>query len=341
MGRKGYTSDLAILRGMRWFPLLLAAWLAAPLPALAQGAGKVHRIGVLLPASANDPELRANFGVFTGRLRELGYAEGSTLAIEWRHAEGRYDRLQSLAGELVKAKVDVIVTSGTPATSAARRMTATIPIVATSFGDPVMSGFAQSLARPGGNVTGFSTMGSLVYEKRLELLLEAVPGTKRVGVLVNPENDFHLHVLPGLRAAAEKRGVDIVLVNAGNARDIQEGMSSMASRRVGGILVGDDAFIRAQGGTIAALALKYKLPTIFPSPRGVEDGGLIAYTSDLRQRFRSAADYVDRILRGAKPGELPIEQPAKLELAVNGKTAKALGIALPPALLQRASRVVE
>ncbi len=308
--------------------------------ALAQ-AQKVHRVGILGASSLTDPVYRAQFTMFTDRLRELGYVEGSTLLIEWRLAEGRFDRLQSLAGELVKAKVDVIVTSGTPATSAARRMTATIPIVAASFGDPVASGFAQSLARPGGNITGFSTMGSLVYEKRLELLLEMVPGARRIGVVVNPDNNFFLRILPGLQAAAEKRGRDLVLVNARSAADLQEGFANFSARRTGGVIVADDAFINSQTGAIAGLALRYKLPTVFPILRGVEDGGLVAYVSDVRHRFRSAADYVDRILKGAKPGELPIEQPVKFDLVINAKTAKSLGIAVPQPVLLRASRVIE
>ena len=317
---------------------VLAGW---PLALRAQQPRRVWRVGILAAASLTDPTTRANYTAFTDRLRELGYVEGSTLALEWRFAEGRFDRLPVLAGELVKSKVDVMVTSGTPATSAARRATATIPIVAASFGDPVASGFAQSLARPGGNVTGFSTMGSHVYEKRLELLIEAVPGAKRIGVVVNPDNNFFLRILPGLQAAAEKRGRDLVLANARNAREVQEGFAMFATRRAGGVIVGDDAFINTQGGAIAGLALRHKLLTIFPTLRGVEDGGLIAYVSDLRYRYRRAADYVDRILKGARAGELPIEQPAKFEFVVNRKTAATLGIAIPQSLLVRANRVIE
>jgi len=302
---------------------------------------KVYRVGILSPVSLTDPEARANYTLFTNRMRELGYVEGSTLVLEWRFAEGRFDRLPALAGELVKAKVDVIVTTGTPSTTAARRATATIPIVTTAIGDPVMSGFAASLARPGGNVTGFTTMGSLVYEKRLDLLMEVVPGAKRNALLVNPDNSFHVRVLPGLQAAAEKRGRDIFLVNAGKLRDIQEGFAAMVTRRVGAVLVADDPFIGSQAGAIAALALRYKLPTIFPTVRGVEDGGLIAYMNDARYRYQSTAAYVDRILKGAKAGELPMEQPTKFDLVVNAKTAKELGITLPQPVLLRASRVLE
>ena len=301
---------------------------------------KIHRLGILSAVSLTDPTARAQYSTFTDRLRELGYVEGSNLVIEWRFAEGKYGRLPTLAGELVKAKVEVIVTTGTPATTAARRATGTIPIVVTAFGDPVMSGFAASLAKPGGNVTGFSVMGGIVLEKRLELLIEAVPGAKRIGVLVNPDSAFHVRVYPGVQAVAEKRGRDIVLVNAKNARDIEEAFGAFAARKVGAVIVGDDPFIGSQGGTIAGLALKHKLPTMFATVRGVEDGGLMAYVNDARYRYQAAAGYVDRILKGAKAGDLPIEQPTKFELVVNAKTAMALGITLPQAVLLRASRVI-
>jgi ABC-type uncharacterized transport system substrate-binding protein len=317
------------------------AGIFAPLRGFAQQPVKIARIGILSAVSRTDPAARAQYSAFTDRLRELGYVEGKTLVIEWRFAEGRFDRLPLLAGELVKAQVEVIVTTGTPATSAARRATATIPIVATSFGDPVASGFAESLSHPGRNVTGFSTMGGVVYVKRLELLAEVVPGAKRIGLIVNPDNDFFLQVLPGLQAAAQKQGRDIVLVNVRKAGDLAEGFASLATRRVGAVLVGDDTFLNSQSGAVASLALKYKMATIFPLTRGAEDGGLIGYANDIRYRYQSAAVYVDRILKGTKAGDLPIEQPMKFELAVNQKTAKALGVTIPQSVLLRAGRVIE
>ena len=301
----------------------------------------MSRIGVLSAVSLTEPVARAQYTAFTDRLRELGYVEGKNLVIEWRFAEGRFDRLPLLAGELVKAQVDVILTTGTPATSAARRATATLPIVATSFGDPVASGFAESLAHPGRNVTGFSTMGGAVYTKRLELLAEIAPDVMRIGLIVNPDNDFFLQVLPGLQAAAQKQGRDIVLVNVRKAANLAEGFSTLATRHAGAVLVGDDTFLNSQGAAVASLALKYKMATIFPLTRGVEDGGLIGYANDTRYRYQSAAVYVDRILKGAKPGDLPIEQPMKFELAVNQKTARALGITIPQSVLKRAGRVIE
>ena len=317
------------------------AGLLAPQRGFTQQPEKVACIGILSAVSLTDPLARAQYSALIDRLRELGYVEGKTLAIEWRFAEGKFDRLGLLAGELVKAKVDVIITTGTPGTTAARRATATIPIVATSFGDPVESGFADSLARPGRNVTGFSTMGAAVYMKRLELLVEVAPGAKRIGLIVNPDNAFFLQVLPRLEAAAQKGGRDIVLVNVRKAGDLADGFGNLATRRVAAVLVGDDGFLNAQGAAVATLALKYKMAALFPTLRGVEDGGLIGYANDTRYRFQSTAVYVDRILKGAKPGDLPIEQPMKFDLAVNQKTARALGITIPQSVLVRASRVIE
>jgi putative ABC transport system substrate-binding protein len=325
----------------RLLVVLGCAGICAPLLGFAQHSGKISRIGILSAVSLTDPSARAQYTAFTDRLRELGYVEGKTLVIEWRFAEGKFDRLPLLAGELVKAQVDVIITTGTPATSAARRATATIPIVATAFGDPVGSGFAESLAHPGRNVTGFSTMGGAVYVKRLDLLAEVAPGAKRIGLIVNPDNNFHLQVLPGLQAAAQKQGRDIVLVNVRKASDVAEAFASLATRRVGAVLVGDDTFLNSQGAAVASLALKYRMATVFPALRAVEDGGLIGYANDLLYRYQSAAVYADKILKGAKPGDLPIEQPMKFELAVNQKTAKALGITIPQAVLLRAGRVIE
>jgi putative ABC transport system substrate-binding protein len=302
---------------------------------------KMRRIGVLSPAMLTDAQTRAQFAHFTERLRELGYVEGKSLHIEWAFAEGRFDRLPVLAGELVKAGSEVIVTHGTPATAAAKRATATVPIVSASFGDPVASGFARSLARPGGNITGFSTMGGTVYEKRLELIMEAVPGARRIGMLVHADNAFFTRVLPGLEAAAQKQGRDLMVISVKDAKALQEAFGKLATARAGGLIVGDDSYLNSQTGAIIGLAAKYKLPAIFAHARAVEDGGLIGYANDTRHRYRSAAEYADRILKGAKAGELPIEQPLKFDLVVNKKTAGALGIAIPQSVLARASKVIE
>jgi len=320
------------------FAMLVAC--AAAL-AQAQQPGEMRRIGVLSPTSLSEAETRAQYEAFVSHLRKLGYAEGGNLAIYWRFAEGKFENLAPLAGELVKANAEVIVTTGSAATSAARRASATVPIVAVTFGDPVASGFAESLERPGRNVTGFSAMGSAVYEKHLELLLEAVPGAKKIGVLGNPTRVFFLQVLPGLEAAAKKQGREIVVVNVRTERDLADGFSNLATRRVEAVLVGEDRFSKTHVAKIAALALKYKLPSVFPVLRGAEHGGLLGHASNRQFRYESAADYVHRILAGEKPGEMPILPPVKFDLAVNQKTAAALGIAIPPAVLARATKVIE
>jgi putative ABC transport system substrate-binding protein len=319
----------------------LAFALIACAAAAAQAQEGMKRIGILSPVSLTDTSAREQYNVFTDRLRELGRIEGKSVAIDWRFAEGRFERLPILAGELVKAKVDVIVTNGTPATAAARRATATIPIVSISMGDPVASGFAQSLARPGGNITGFSTMGGVVYEKRLELLMEAVPSAKRIGIVVHPDNNFFLSVLPALEAAAQKQGRDLMIINANSAKALEEGFGKLATARAGAVLIGDESFLNSQSGMVASLALKYRMPALFPTLRGVEDGGLIGYMNDSRYRYQSAAVYVERVLKGAKPAEMPIEQPTKFDLVVNKKTAATLGITVPPAILARASKIIE
>jgi len=313
----------------------------AAAPAQAQAPGEVRRVGVLSPLSLSEAHTRAQYAAFVARLRELGYVEGRNLVLEWRFALGELEVLAPLAGELVKAKVEVIVTSGTAATSAARRATATLPIVAMTFLDPVASGFAQSLAKPGGNVTGFPAMGSAVDEKRLELLLEAMPGAKRVGVMVNPDSNFFLQVLPHLEVAAKRRGCEISLVNVRVERDLAQGFANLATRRAEAVLLGDDKFINAHTRTIAALALKHRMASVFTVARGAEDGGLFSHVVDPHFRHKSTADYVDRILKGEKPGELPIAPPVKLDVAVNLKTAAALGITIPPEVLARASKVIQ
>jgi len=323
---------------MKKILFLLLACAAAS--AQAQAPGQVRRVGVLSPISLTEANTRAQYAAFVVRLRELGYVEGQNLVLEWRFALGELETLAPLAGELVKANVEVIVTSGTAATSAARRATATLPIVAATFLDPVASGFAKTLAQPGGNVTGFPTMGSAVDEKRLDLLLEAMPGVKRIGIMVNPDSNFFLQVLPHLEVAAKRRGCEISLVNVRNERDLAQGFANLATRRVEAVLLGDDKFINAHTQALAGLALKHKMASVFPVPRGA-DAGLLAMVVDPNFRYKSTADYVDRILKGEKPGDLPIAPPVKLDVTVNLKTAAALGITVPPEVLARASKVIQ
>jgi putative ABC transport system substrate-binding protein len=321
--------------------VLACAAASAATSVFAQAPGGMRRIGILSASSVGDQAARAQFRVFTERLRELGYVEGRTIVIERAYAGGRYDRLGLLAGDLVKAKVEVIVTDGSPATAAAKRATATVPIVATTMNDPVASGFAASLAHPGRNVTGFPIMGSVVYEKRLELLAEAVPAATRIGVLANPDSSFYVRVLPGLQAAAQRLGRELVLIKARDTRGIQDGFALLRMRHAGALFVVDDPFLDSQSGAIADLALRDKVASIFPLARAAKNGGLIGYANDARQRYRSTADYVDRILKGEKAGDLPIEPPLKFELSLNLKTAAELGIAIPPPVRARADQVIE
>jgi len=309
--------------------------------AQAQPAGEPRRIGVLAPAAESDAETRANHRAFTERLREHGLVEGGTLAIEWRFAGGQPDRLALLAAELVRSGAEVIVTTGTPATSSARRATATVPIVAASFAEPVAGGFAESLKRPGRNVTGFASMGGAVYERRLEILAEVAPGAQRIGLLANPGEEFFLRILPGLQGAAKQRGRELVLAYARDAKEIEDAFALLRTKKVGALLVSEHRALERQSSLIAALARKHRLPSIFPTPRGAEAGGLLGGASDPRERYRSAADYVARILKGETAGDLPIVQPVNLELVLNLRTAAALGIEVPPALRARAARVIE
>jgi putative ABC transport system substrate-binding protein len=309
--------------------------------AFAQDEERPRRVGFLSHAAADDRAGREQLAEFARKLDELGFAPGRKAQIEARYAAGAYDRLPLLAAELVSADVEVIVTDGTPATSAARRATATVPIVAAHFAEPVASGFAVSLERPGRNVTGFTSMGSAVYERRLELLAEAVPGAARIGVLANPGREFFLRILPGLEATAKRLGRELVLAYARDAKGIEESFALLRTKRIGALLVSEHRALAAQSRLIAALAMKDRLPAAFSTARGAEEGGLIGCAADPKERYRSAAGYVARILRGEKVEELPILQPVELELVLNLRTAAALGLAVPDKLRYRAGRVIE
>jgi putative ABC transport system substrate-binding protein len=314
--------------------------LVVPLNSFAQQPGKIWRIGILsLPARAN-AFTASLFGAFLAGLRELGYIEGKNVLIEWRFADGNAARLPALASELVKLRVDVIVTYSTTAVSAAFQATKMIPIVSAAFADPVGSGFAVSLARPGGNVTGMTTMGETLFAKRLELLAIVAPNAARVAFLINPDNPFYSRAMPAYRMAAQKGGKELLAVNARQAGDFEEAFSLMSRERAGALMMADDPFLIAHSSRVAELAVQYGLPSLFGVP-AVNAGGLIGYGAPNSAGFRRAALYVDKIFKGAKPGDLPIEEPAQFELVVNLKTAKALGITIPEKLLLRADRVIE
>ena len=312
--------------------------LAAPLVAAGQPAGKVPRIGVLLTlysAAEDSPQ------AFRQGLRALGYVEGQNVAIEWRSAEGQYDRLPAFAAELVQLKVDVIVADVTRATQAARQATRTIPIVIMVAADPVGNGLVASLARPGGNITGLSILLPDISAKRLQLLTEAVPTVSRVAVLWNPASPYHKTLLKEVDAAAPSLRLHLLPIAVHGPGEFEGAFSAMARAQVDALFVADDPMFLTSRTRLLELAARSRLPTMFAHRDFVPAGGFMSYGPNLSERFRLAATYVDKILKGAKPAELPVDQAAKLEFVINLKTAKALGLTIPPSLLARADQLIE
>jgi putative ABC transport system substrate-binding protein len=314
-----------------------AALLAAPLAAEAQQAGKVSRMGFLGLFAG------PNFDAFRQALRELGWVEGQNLVIDYRSAEGRLDRFPDLAAELVRLKVDIIVAEGTQGVTAAKNATETIPIVMIAgSADPVGLRFIASLARPGGNVTGLSySVGPDIASKGLELLKEAVPKVRRVAILSNPANPVQPLFTRELKAAAGALGVQLQLLEARGPDEFDGAFAAMTKERVGALLVVADSMFIFHRARLADLAAKSRLPAAFGNRADVEAGGLMSYGPSLRDLWRRAATYVDKILKGAKPADLPVEQPTKFELVVNLKTARSLGLTIPPSILARADQVIE
>ena len=323
----------------RQFLIAAGVLLAAPVTR-AQRLGKVWRVGFLAQRRVGPLDTDA-FGGFPQRMRELGYVEGRNLLIEWRSAEGKVEPLPALAAELVRLGVDAIVVAGGPAASAAQKATTTIPIVLGSVNDPVGSGLVQSLARPGGNITGLSNISADLTPKHLDLLLETVPKLSRVALLVNFESSAHVLSLKVAQAAAQTANVTVVAIEARTAQGIEDALSKMVRERVGAVIVFSYPLFTQHRREIAQLALKYRLPFMCPFREYVEDGNLMSYGYNPAELYRHAAIYVDKIFKGAKPAELPVEQPTKFELAVNLRTAKTLGIKIPQTVLLRADRVIE
>jgi putative ABC transport system substrate-binding protein len=319
--------------------MLPGGLLAAPLAADAQAPAKVPRIGFLLGPT---PAVSAPYlEDFRQGLHDLGYVEGQSIAFEYRWAEVKYERLPALAAELVRLNVDVIVTSGGPVPLAAKQATSTIPIVVTSQIDPVATGLVASLARPGGNVTGLTIMGPEVAGKHLELLKEVAPKVSRVAVLQNSNSPLHTPQLRQAEGAARALGVQLQVLNARTPAEIDAAFAAMRRQRAGGVLILRDTFFFGQRPQIVALAAKSRLPAVYGWREDAEAGGLMAYGASVHEQWRRAASFVDKILRGAKPADLPIQQATKFELVINLKTAKALGLTIPPSLLLRADQVIE
>jgi len=322
--------------------LALLALGAAPLAAEAQQAAKVARIGYLSSSLASSPRLR---DAFLQGLRDLGYVEGRNVVIEYRDAEGKVERVPALAAELVALKVDVIFVGGsTRVTLAAMQATKTIPIVFTSVGDPLESGLVTSLARPGGNVTGLSSLGPELVGKRLELLKQAVPGVDRVAVLWVPGalgERTDKDMLTGADVAARALGVRLQFVEARGTDEFARAFSDMSSARAGALTVLPSNRFERERRRLVDLAAKNRLPAVYTSREFVDAGGLMSYGANQPDLFRRAATYVDKIRKGAKPGDLPVEQPTQFELVINLKTAKALGITIAQSVLAHADEVIQ
>jgi len=325
----------------RDFLIAAGALLAAPLAAEAQQAAKIARIGFLGNSTTALGHLR---DAFLQGMRDLGYVEGRNLVIEYRYAEGQLERFPALAAELVALKVEVIVAPPTPAAQAAKRATTTIPIVFAGAGDPVTSGLVTSLARPGGNITGLSGLSPELVGKCLEQLKQAVPGVSRVAVLWQPGGQgerAEKDMLKEAEVAARALGMRLQFVEARGTADFDRAFSDMTTARAGGLTVLPSSMFNTERRRLADLAAKSRLPAVYQLREYVDAGGLMAYGANLADLNRRAAAYVDKILKGAKPADLPVEQATKFELVINLKTAKALGITIPQSVLLRADEVIQ
>jgi len=316
----------------------LAGAIAAPLAPAAQEASKTWRIGFLHPTRVKEEMARHAFFV---ALRELGWGEGRNVLYEWRSAQGQPQLLPSLAAELVTAKVDLIHATASAATRAAKEATTTIPIVFTEVAWPVRQGLVVSLSRPGGNLTGFGHVSLELMPKRLELLKQLVPSAARVAVLVNPESQFGPVALPDSQRAARALGLQLETFEVSPATDLDATFARIRQSRSEALTIIPDSlffFLRAR---IAELAIKNRLPFVAELPLQAEAGAVLVYSSSTRHMYRLAATYIDQILKGAKPADLPVQEPSTFELIINRKTAKAIGLIVPPSLLARADQVIE
>jgi putative ABC transport system substrate-binding protein len=327
---------------MRLIDLVLVLSLVlAPLAAEAQTERNVRTIGFLGPPPSAGGLVQA----FQQGLRDLGYVEGQNIRVEYRYTDvplqGDIDRMAQLAAELVRLKPDVLVVSITEAALAARSLTRTIPIVMANAADPVGAGLVSSLAHPGGNITGLTRLAPELVGKNLQILKEVVPETTRVGVLANPKNPLSAMMVTDAQNAARTLGVQLKILEARTPAEVERAFSSLPTDRVGALLLFPDGTFYLNRTHIVGLALRYRLPAIFQNREFVDAGGLLSYAPSSASNYRRAANYVDKILKGAKPADLPVEQPTKFELIINLKTAKTLGLTIPQSLLVRADHVIE
>jgi putative ABC transport system substrate-binding protein len=312
-----------------------------PNASVAQRSTRVVRIGYLSPGQRSAPGRKELLEAFKEMLKGHGWVEGQNLLIEYRFGGERYEQLRALAVELVRLKVDLIYAASAPAARAAKEATTTIPIVFTTLNDPVRAGFVTSFARPGGNMTGQAGLGPELDRKRIELLKEVVPSLSVATILANQTNPMTSQRLAEVDATAQALKVQVRRMTASDSKELDETLREMARARPAGLVVLEDPTLIAHRGRILDFVAQHRIPTVYTSPGWAEQGGLMEYTLNQREMYRRAVSYIDRILRGAKPGDLPIEQPTKFELVINLKTAKALGLTIPQALLARADRVIE
>ena len=327
----------------REFMAMLGAAAAWPIAARGQQAERVRRVGVLMAFDENDPEARAYLSGFTQGLAQLSWIDGRNLRMDVRWGAGNVDRMRMSAKELLDLQPDVILAHGTPATAAFQRETRTIPIVFASVSDPVGESFVASLPRPGRNITGFISQEATVAGKWLELLAEIAPGVKRVAAMFDPDlaPGGGAYVLPAFEAAARSFKVAPIEAPIHSVTEIEAAITSLGHEPGSGLVVMPDTFVESHRAHIILSAARSNLPTVYPDSVWARDGGLLSYGPDLGDTYRRAASYVDRTLRGAKPGDLPVQFPAKFERAVNLKAAKALGLTVPQSILLRADEVIE
>jgi putative ABC transport system substrate-binding protein len=312
-----------------------------PLAARAQQSERVRRIGVLLGLAENDPEVRGWLRAFQEELQRRGWEQGRNIQIEYRSTGSDLNRLRISAAELVGMTPDVLFTAATPALAALNRETRSLPIVFVQVSDPVKLGFVASLARPGGNITGFANFEYPIGGKWLDVLKDTAPGRSRVAVILDPDNASQIAYLQGIEAAAPSFGVQLTRLDVRNAAEIERGINAFAQQPNGALIVAPNAVTILHRDLIIALAAQHRLPAVYPYRFFATSGGFISYGVDLPELYRQAASYVDRILKGAKPGDLPIQLASKFELVVNLNTAKALGLTIPEPFLQHADEVIE
>ena len=319
-----------------------ASAIAGPFTCFAQQQRpKIARVGVLEATSASGSSSAKWQDALVAGLYELGYVQGKNIRIDYRRAEGKYERLPGLAAELVQMKVDVIIAATPPAIHAAQRATTSIPIIMAATADPMGQGFVVSLSRPGGNITGLSSINVEVMGKYLELLRDALPTLSRVTVLMNPTHSGHPDYLKRIQATEKANSVKVSAAQASTTTEIEAVLGTMKQERPGALIVLPDPFFLTQARRIAELATQQRLPTMFWDRDAAESGALMSYGQNLAEHYYRAASYVDKILKGAKPADLPVEQPTKFELIINVKTAKGIGVTIPQKLLLRADKVIE